>query len=266
MKQAAAIRALLRGVTSFESDFIGDLDTAAADFKTLLHRIGDAAKTLPPSQVPRLDEIPAMMGALLAWLEHGDQFLTATTKGAVHTAAVLGRQDISQVSATIAADLRAQLAAVFQAAHDAGIDLGATPAPATAAPASPAAAATQLSAADVRNLQALLAAHQQAASPGVVATADPALVHPSVSPGSNAPVSVPTATATLPAGVDPVALHATGTDGQTSELTPAQLAAVEAYAAQLAAENVATPELLSEAHQAEPVVTTPDQATQDPPA
>jgi hypothetical protein len=124
-------------VGTFESDFIGDVDHTADDFKTLLNHLGDVAATLPPSQIPKLDDLPALFGSLVAFLEHGDSVISAAASSAIHTAATLGRQDVAQISAAVETAIKLKFAALQAEAAAAGVALPAAAAPDPAPPAAP---------------------------------------------------------------------------------------------------------------------------------
>jgi hypothetical protein len=129
---------LLCGVSTFESEFIGAVDHTAADFKGLTERLLDAAKTLPPSQIISPTDLPSAVGALIAFIEHGDDFLKASESGALHTAAQLGRQDLAAVSQQVGTQLRDELADLFAKARAAGVELtSVAPGAPSAAPAGP---------------------------------------------------------------------------------------------------------------------------------
>jgi hypothetical protein len=123
---------------TFASELIGDVDAAAADFKGLTEHLESVAKQLPPSHVIPLNEIGSVLGAVIAFIEHGDKIVSAAAHGALYTAATLGRKDVAEVQAGIAGDLQTELSALLARAKAAGIDLAAAAAPAapTAAPTS----------------------------------------------------------------------------------------------------------------------------------
>jgi hypothetical protein len=194
--------------STFESELIGDVDHTAEGFKTLLHNLGDVAKALPPSSIPSPLETPALVGALIAWFEHGDAVVTAAAKTAVHVAATVGRQNVADIETTIADGIKSDLARILAEAQAAGVDLSglvaAKPADVASAAVATTPAVTQLTPEQLSALQALAAA-QTPGQAGQALQAPPSDLPPAsaaatVLPDADAAAAADLFPSTLPVG------------------------------------------------------------------